>query len=285
MPVLDKNWFCEVNEQLWPGRALALRIKEVLYEGQSQFQHIRVFRSDGVGLVLTLDGVIQLTESDEFAYQEMQAHVPLFAHSDPHSALVVGGGDGGVVREIARHPGIERIDLCEIDPQVIEVSRRYLPFMAGSLDDPRVAIHVADGAKFVADHPAAYDVIIVDSSDPVGPAEVLYREKFYRDMRAALKPGGIILTQAESPWLHKDLIEPLYRMARQLFRRVAYCYACVPTYPSGQIGLLVASDEADPRKPVRRPHAAMRRALRYYTPEIHRASFALPAFARQFLGE
>jgi len=283
MPQLGKDWYSEVNKTLWPGRALSLQIRKVLFEGRSRFQKVRIFDSVGCGRVLTLDGIIQLTESDEFAYQEMQAHVPLFAHPHPKSVLVIGGGDGGVIREVARHKGVKRIDLCEIDEMVIEVSKKYLPFTACGFDDPRVTVHVEDGATFMVRNKAAYDVIIVDSSDPIGPAEVLYKAPFYRNMRAALKPGGMILTQAESVWLHRDLIQPLFKMARRIFKRVAYCYTCVPTYPSGQIGLLVASTGPQVQVPVRKPDKAMKRSLRYYTPEIHKASFCLPAFAAEWL--
>jgi len=282
MTPLGKDWFVEVGQSLWPGRALALQIKEVLYEGRSQFQEIRVFDSVGAGRVLTLDGIIQLTESDEFAYQEMLTHVPLFAHPDPKSVLVIGGGDGGILREVAKHRGVERMDICEIDGAVIDVSRRHLPFTACGFDDPRVKIYLEDGAVFVARAKAQYDVIIVDSSDPIGPAEVLYREPFYRAMREALKPGGIITTQAESAWLHRNLVRSLMEMARAIFDTAHYAYTCVPTYPSGQIGLLAASRGPEVRTPLREPDQATRAKLRYYTPEVHRASFILPAFAHEF---
>ncbi len=278
---IQKGWFTEADG-LWPGKAMTLKVDRVLYEGRSEFQQIRVFENSGCGRVLTLDNIIQLTEHDECAYQEMLAHVPLFAHDDPKRVLVIGGGDGGIVREVVRHAGVESVELCEIDEEVIRVSREFLPFTASGLDDPRVAIRVEDGAKWVADHPKTYDCIIVDSSDPIGPAEVLFQEKFYRDLRGALRPGGVIATQAECVWLHRDIIVPLVQNARKLFDRADYCWTSVPTYPSGTIGLLVASLGADVTQPRRKPTAAMQEALRYYNPHIHQAAFCLPEFARRW---
>jgi spermidine synthase len=279
MKKLGDNWFSEVHETLWPGRALSLQVDKVIYEDRSEFQDICVFESVGVGRVLTLDGIIQLTGSDEFAYQEMLTHVPMFAHPDPRHVLVIGGGDGGILREVTRHDCVERVDLCEIDGDVVDVAKKYLPFTACGFEDPRVHVHIQDGAKFMQDRPGQYDVIIVDSSDPVGPAEVLFKEPFYRSMSEGLKAGGVAINQAESMWLHGDLIQSILTMARGIYKQAHYCYTCVPTYPSGQIGFLVASNELDARLPGRQPDEKMSGQLRYYTPEIHRAAFHLPAFA------
>ena len=276
----EGNWYYELQDQLWPGRALALQVAEVLYEGRSDYQDIKVFTSPSVGRVLTLDGIVQLTESDEFSYQEMLTHIPMFAHPDPKKVLVIGGGDGGILREVARHPGVEEIHLCEIDAMVIEISKKFLPFTACGFDDPRVSVHVEDGAKFMDRNEKAFDVIIVDSSDPIGPAEVLFQKPFYESMHQALKPGGIIGTQAESMWLHKELIQGLLNMARTIFKNVGYAFISIPTYPTGTIGILTASDESDLRSPLRKPDEAIQAALRYYSPEIHQTAFQLPAFAK-----
>ncbi|MBN1850065.1 MAG: spermidine synthase [Deltaproteobacteria bacterium] len=281
MPPLEHNWFSEIHENLWPGRALSLRMDRVLYQEKSEYQDICVFENSGVGRVLTLDNIIQITESDEFAYQEMIAHVPLFAHPDPRSVLIIGGGDGGVAREVAKHRGVEQIDLCEIDRMVIEVSRKYLPFTSVGFSDPRVKVHIQDGAEFARKNVDAYDVIIVDSSDPIGPAKVLFEEPFYRSIEAALKKDGIMMNQAESIWLHLDLIKDLRKTAEGLFPKTEYCYTCVPTYPSGQIGFLCCSKEYDVREPQRRPDQAFQKKCRYYTPDIHKASFHLPAFVNR----
>lgn len=188
------GWFHE-RGVLWPGQAMSLEVKEVLDHHRSRFQDVLVFRSANHGTVLVLDGVIQVTERDEFAYQEMIAHIPLCAHPDPKRVLVIGGGDGGVLREIARHKGVEEIVICEIDEDVINVSKKYLPSLARGYDDPRVKVHVMDGAEFLANHMDYFDVIITDSSDPVGPASVLFETPFYDSMYGSLRDGGIVCTQ------------------------------------------------------------------------------------------
>lgn len=278
MTPLDDNWFSEIHENLWPGRAFSLRIDRLLYQERSRYQDICIFENSGVGRVLMLDNIIQLTESDEFAYQEMIAHIPLFAHPDPRRVLLIGGGDGGVAREVAKHPGVEIIDLCEIDGMVIEASKKFLPFTSVGFSDPRVKVHIQDGAEFAGERIEAYDVIIVDSSDPIGPAKVLFEEPFYRSLKTALKSDGIMMNQAESVWLHLSLIKDLQNTARGLFPIAEYCFTCVPTYPSGQIGFLCCSKQYDVRRPQRQPDQPFQEGLRYYTPDMHRASFHLPAF-------
>jgi spermidine synthase len=279
MAKLDDQWFSEVHDTLWPGRAFSLKIDRISFQQRSEYQDICIFENSSVGRVLALDGIIQLTEADEFAYQEMIAHVPLFAHPNPRHVLIIGGGDGGVAREAERHPCVERIDLCEIDSMVIEASKKFLPFTAVGFNDPRLNVHVEDGAAFVKDHADAYDVIIVDSSDPVGPAVALFEETFYKSLNRSLRSDGILMTQAESIWLHHDIIKKILTASRNLFNIVAYCFSCVPTYPSGQIGFLCASKKYEIKRPLRTPDANVRKALRYYTPQIHETSFHLPAFA------
>lgn len=283
------NWFHE-RGPLWPGQSFSLQINKILHHARSPYQDILVFDSAHHGKVLVLDGVIQCTERDEFAYQEMMAHIPLFAHPNPRRVLVVGGGDGGVLREIARHPAVEEICICELDEQVIEVSKKYLPFMAVGFDDPRVKVHIMDGAKFMKENQASFDVIITDSSDPVGPASVLFETPFYKAMHDSLREGGIVCTQGECVWLHVDLIGPLVRAVRPLFETVEYAYCTIPSYPSGQIGFIIATKAGDSdsgksgrgcKEPVREVGEEVLRELRYYTPEIHKAAFVLPAFAQK----
>lgn len=191
------GWFHE-RGTLWPGQAMSLKVNKVLDHHRSKYQDVLVFESANHGTVLALDGVIQVTERDEFSYQEMIAHIPLYAHPNPKRVLVIGGGDGGVLREIARHQGVEEIVICELDSDVIEVSKKYLPSLAKGYDDPRVTVHVMDGAKFMDENPGSFDVIITDSSDPVGPANVLFETPFYKAMHSALREGGIVCTQGMS---------------------------------------------------------------------------------------
>eukprot|EP00947_MAST-08B_sp_MAST-8B-sp1_P004289 g4289.t1 len=234
------GWFSE-KEAMWPGQRFGLKVKQVLFEGRTKFQHVLIFDSETYGRVLVLDGVIQLTERDEHAYQEMITHVPLFSHANPERVLVIGGGDGGVVREVARHACVKTIVQCEIDGEVLELAKQ---FFAGSTatayDDPRLQLNIEDAAKFVPTQvDAPYDVIIVDSSDPVGPAEVLFKDEFYDSLRTILKPGGIICNQGECVWLHLPLIKGVLDHCAATFAEARYFYTTVPTYPSGQIGFFL----------------------------------------------
>jgi len=281
------GWFRE-KTVLWPGQALSLEVTEVLYQGKSAFQDVLVFRSVSHGVVLVLDGVIQVTERDEFAYQEMITHLAMFAHERPERVLVVGGGDGGVLREVLRHECVKEAYLCEIDEDVVTVSKKFLPGLAASYSDPRVSVKIMDGAKFMDEHAAYFDVIITDSSDPVGPADVLFRPPYFEKMNNALRDGGVICSQGECIWLHLDLIRPMMTACRNIFPHVAYAFTTIPTYPSGQIGFVLCAKSSTTRfeAPLRSPSATMQSALQYYNPDVHRAAFVLPEFARRaILGE
>jgi len=281
---LHRGWFTE-HCALWLGRATALEIDHEICHRRSPFQDIQVFQTKTCGKMLALDGIIQFAESDEFVYQEMLAHVPLFAHPHPERVLVIGGGDGGVLREIARHPDVKEIDICEIDGAVIEVCRQYVPSMGCGFDDPRVRIHVLDGVEFMRAQHHRYDVIIVDSSDPEGPAAGLFGEAFYQDVREALRDGGVVAAQGESLYLCPDVCCRLARILRQTFPVWGYAQMMIPTYPGGNICVGLGSLRPPVDRPCRRPAAAMQTQLRYYTPEIHAAAFVLPAFADRLLRE
>jgi spermidine synthase len=276
------GWFSEICP-MWPGMALSLEIEKILFDEKSAFQHIQVFETRHHGIMLALDGIIQLTESDEFSYQEMLAHVPLFAHPKPETVLVIGGGDGGILREVGRHACVEAVDFCEIDEMVITVSKQFLPDLACGFDDPRVTVFIGDGAAFVKEKTGAYDVIIVDSSDPIGPGEVLFKKPFYESLKNALRPGGIIATQGESIFLHKDCVANLAKITRDLFTRQAYACIMVPTYPGGNIGICLGSLGPALTHPARKIYAGLQKQLKYYSPEIHEAAFVLPFFARKLL--
>ncbi|KAM6925276.1 spermidine synthase [Xenentodon cancila] len=241
------------------------------------------------GNVLVLDGVIQCTERDEFAYQEMIANLPLCSHSCPKKVLVIGGGDGGVLREVVKHPLVESVVLCEIDEDVINVSKKFLPGMAKGFFSPKLTLHVGDGFEFMKRNQDAFDIIITDSSDPVGPAESLFKESYYQLMKAALTSGGILCSQGECQWLHLELIKEMQTFCKTLFPVVDYAYGTIPTYPSGQIGFMLCSKS--PETNFREPVKALSKEemesmnLKYYNPEIHKASFVLPEFARKVLSE
>lgn len=272
-------WFSE-SEVLWPGQKMSLRVKKMLFEGKSKYQHVVAFESTNYGKVLVLDGVIQLTERDEFAYQEMITHIPMFAHPNPESVLIVGGGDGGVLREVAKHPGVKRIVMCEIDEMVVKVSKELGLVTATAFDDERLELLFQDAAEYVKKQIQQFDVIVVDSSDPVGPAETLFAKTFFKSLRESLRPGGIVCTQGECIWLHLDIISGVLKDCADLYPVVDYAYTTIPTYPSGQIGFMVSSKGPKPANvcvPTRKPDSKMN--LKYYTPDIHRAAFVLPAFA------
>ena len=275
------EWISEVG----PSFGFTVETTEHLYTARSPYQQIDIYQTAHCGKLMLLDGIIQFTEYDEFAYQEMLAHLPLFAHPCPERVLVIGGGDGGILREIAKHDCVKRIDLCEIDAMVIEAAKKFVPSMSCGFDDPRVAVHIADGSKFVADKESEYDVIIVDSTDPVGPGESLFNAEFYSKMKRALKPDGVIASQSESIYLHPAVIKRLMRINLDLFGSYNYALMLVPTYPTGTIGASVVSCSRDVKNPVREPDASMLAKLRYYTPAIHRASFVLPKFAEDVLKE
>ncbi len=268
---------------MWPGVALSLEIMETLYSKKSKFQQIDLYQTRHHGKMLVLDGIIQLTEFDEFTYQEMLAHLPLFAHPEPKNILVIGGGDGGILREIGRHDLVENIDFCEIDEDVIRVAKEFLPELACGFDDSRVVVHIGDGNTFVNNKTNAYDVIIVDSSDPIGPGEVLFQKPFYQGLKNALKPGGIIATQGESVFMHQAWVVTLAGITRELFPVQAYASIQVPTYPGGSIGICMGSLGPDLIRPARQISHSLQTQLKYYTPKMHAAAFVLPYFAEQML--
>lgn len=281
MDLIIDGWFHERGE-LWKGQAMTLQVKKVLHHGRSDFQDLLVFESTNHGTVLVLDGVIQVTERDEFSYQEMLAHIPLFSHPNPEKVLVIGGGDGGILREIAKHPGVKEIFICEIDGHVIDISKKFLPSLAKGFDDPRVTVKIMDGAKFMEANLDSFDVIITDSSDPIGPASVLFETPFYNSMHKSLRDGGIVCTQGECIWLHLDLISPLIKSISQTYAVVEYAYTTIPTYPSGQIGFIIArKNDGTCKKPARTPTEEQEEGMKYYSSEIHEASFVLPAFAKR----
>ncbi|KAG7020072.1 Spermidine synthase 1, partial [Cucurbita argyrosperma subsp. argyrosperma] len=217
------GWFSEISP-MWPGEAHSLKVEKILFRGNSDYQDVMVFQ------VLVLDGVIQLTERDECAYQEMIAHLPLCSISNPTKVLVIGGGDGGVLREVSRHSSVKQIDICEIDKMV---SKQFFPDVAVGFEDPRVTLHIGDGVALLKAVPeGTYDVIIVDSSDPIGPAQELFEKPFFESAARAVRPGGVVCTQAESIWLHMHIIEDIVTNCRQVFKgSVNYAWTTVPTYP------------------------------------------------------
>jgi len=288
--VLVTAWF---DESLHDGIRQSIRVDEVLHHERTEHQELIIFRSDRFGRVLGLDGVVQTTEFDEFVYHEMLAHPPILARQAATGAvdnvLIVGGGDGGALREVLRHPGV-RATMVEIDRSVIDLSREYLPnHSAGAFDDPRANIVIADGAKFVEETDDRFDVVIIDSTDPVGPGEVLFTESFYAGCRRCLKPGGVLITQNGVPALQSDELRTTHRHFRKLFDDAGFYVCVVPTYFGGFMALGWATDDAGLRRtPVEKIAAGDDAAgleTRYFTPELFAGAFTLPAFIPALLAD
>ena len=257
------------------------KITKVLYQGRSEYQEIAVIDTVEFGRMLVLDGIAQLSLRDEFVYHEMLVHVPLFTHPDPKRVLVIGGGDGGTVREILKHPEVEEVHLVEIDGQVIEVCREYLPQLARSLDDPRVTVHVTDGIKFVNEHTAAFDAILVDSTDPLGPSEGLFTVAFYADAAQALRDDGVLAVQSESPFFLPELVRDIYRAIGSCFAQARLYMATVPLYSLAPWSFTMGNKKPQDRLTFRK--AAEDLDTKYYSSEIHGASFCLPPYVKEIL--
>jgi len=264
------------------------RTDHVLYEVQTQHQHLIIFENGTFGRVMMLDGVVQLTEADEFVYHEMMAHVPLMAQPAPKRVLIIGGGDGGVLREVLRHPSVERAVLCEIDQGVIELSRQYLDFISkGAFDDPRAEVVIADGTKFVAETDERFDAILVDSTDPIGPAVALFTRDFYTDCKRALGEGGVLIAQSGLPFLQGDELRDVQESFRALFADAAAYLMTTPTYIGGPMALSWGCDDPARRTPtvdaLKARGAALGGEMHYYTPDVHLAAFALPAYVQRHI--
>jgi len=279
MDNIKDGWFMEKN-QMWPGQFFSLEVEKILFTKKSAFQDILVFKSKNYGNVLVLDGVVQCTERDEFSYQEMITHVPLSCHPNPKSVLIIGGGDGGVAREVLKHESIERVVQCEIDGDVIEAARRFLPTMSASFDNPRLTLNVGDGLAFMRDQKSSFDVIITDSSDPVGPADTLFQQEYYQLLKSALKPGGIVCSQGECLWLSLALVKKMQTFCKQMYPTVGYYHCAVPTYPGGNIGFIICGldEKSNFREPLRKFDSKALN-LRYYNKDTHRSAFSLPQYA------
>jgi spermidine synthase len=280
----------EFTETLYDAYAQQLAIDEVLYEQRTEHQHLLIFRNAKFGRVMALDGIVQTTEADEFIYHEMLTHVPILAHGRVREVLIVGGGDGAMLREVLRHRHIRRATLVEIDRQVIDVAKRWLSgHSAGAFDDPRVRIVIDDGARFVASGGADFDVIICDSTDPIGPGESLFSAEFYRHCAARLAPGGILVTQNGVPFMQLDEVRRTAQRLRGVFSDSGFYSAAVPTYVGGIMTFAWASQDPllrqVPLSTLRQRFEAGKLQTRCYTPELHVAAFALPRYVLDAIAE
>ena len=276
-------WFSEMQT---PDVKMSIRVNRQLYSGKSEFQRIDVFESPQFGRFLTLDGYMMLTERDEFIYHDMIVHVPMAVHPAVRDVLVIGAGDGGVIRELTRYPEIERIDMVEIDPLVVEVCKKYLPQTACSLNDPRVEIYHEDGLRFVRSKADAYDLIIIDSPNPFGPGEGLFTIEFYGSCYKALREDGIMVNQHESPFYPEDAAacQRAHKRIVESFPISRVYQAHIPTYPSGHWLFGFASKKYHPLKDLQEVAWNMRGlSCKYYTTMLHKGAFYLPAYVEELL--
>jgi spermidine synthase len=282
-------WYTEVTNET---HGLTLKVKRPLYHAQTEFQTIDILETWYHGNLMVIDGVVMLTENDEFIYHESIAHVPMQLLDKPERVLIIGGGDGGTAREILKYPSVKEVVMVEIDSGVVEASKRFFPGLAVSFDDPKLSLQIMDGARFVKDSAegtaagTAFDLVIVDSTDPVGPGEVLFSEEFYRDCGRCLKPGGALVAQTESPFdrARRPVINKIYRNLRAAFSKVSMYLASIPNYPFGIWSFTFSSNAVDPLKdPFKAP--SVPGGLKYYNRELGRGVFMLPNYVREIIDE
>ena len=278
------------TETLYGAYGQQFCVDERLYEVKTDHQHLIIFRNGLYGRVMVLDGVVQTTEKDEFIYHEMMAHVPIFAYGQAKRVLIIGGGDGGMLREVTRHRQIEQVALVEIDRQVIDMCRTYLPnHSQGAFDDPRVHIVIDDGFNFVRTTPDKFDVIISDSTDPIGPGESLFKADFYAHCKRCLVPGGLLVTQNGVAFMQLDEVKRTALRLRRVFDDWHFYAAAVPTYVGGIMTFGWATDNRALRladiETLKARYSDSGIETRYYNPDIHRAAFALPQYVLDAIGK
>jgi spermidine synthase len=275
----DKHAFnLWATEQQTPHIRLGLQAMGTLHNEHTPFQHLAVVETHAYGRTLFLDGIIQTNETDEFVYHEMITHPALNTHGNPKQVLVIGGGDGGTIREIIKYPTVEKATLVEIDARVVENAREYLPTISCALDDPKVEVRIEDGIKHVQERKNTYDVICVDSTDPIGPAVGLFAKEFYQNIHDALTEDGIFVAQTESPWFNKKLMRQVHDDISSIFPITRVLLAFIPTYPGGMWTFTMGSKKNDPLEVIASKFPGYE--TKYYTPEIHKAAFVLPPFVQ-----
>lgn len=275
-----EDWLCE--EQA-PGVWFCLGVRRWLVRRRTPYQRLDLAETEAHGRVLALDGRFMLSERDEFFYHEMLVHPALLFHPFPRHVLIVGGGDGGALREVLRHP-VERATLVEIDPEVIEVAKEWLPSVhQGAFSDPRVRVVTMPGEEFLPQHREEFDVILVDSTDPIGPGAALFREDFFRACREALRQGGVLALQAGSPWFHPEELRGVVHALKPLFPTVLPYLGFMPLYPSGMWAYVLAAAGAPSSQELAQRFSERRLTTRYFCPEVFQAATVLPPFVAELL--
>ncbi len=274
-------WF---TEEQTDSLRLSFKVKKVLDYRKSKYQTLAVYETEQYGRLFTLDNFVMLTEKDEFVYHEMISHVALSCHPSPENILVIGGGDGGTIREIERHSRVKKITLVEIDEEVVNISKQHLPFVACGFNDKRVKVIIEDGIKYIKEHKNEYDIIVIDSTDPVAFAEGLFHTEFYQYVFDALKEDGIMVAQTEYPFLKSDFFKQIYTSLKKVFPIVSPYFAFIPTYPTGMWSFAFASKKYHYLKDLN-PNfiSEFENELKYYSTEIHRGAFAIPPFLKKII--
>lgn len=286
--LMSERW---IEETFHPDWKTAMRADEVLHEVKTEHQDLVIFKNKTWGTVLILDGVFQLSTVDEFVYHEMMAHVPLFALDAPKTVLIIGGGDGGVLRECLKHPSVEKVTLCEIDRAVIDLSVEHFPSVsAGAFGHPKTNLVIADGFQYVQEQRRVYDAVIVDSSEPIGPSAILHTREFFAACQAALKPDGILIAQNGLPFFFHDHLSGTTRVFASLFEHVAPYFCHQPCYFGGPLAINFGTNNTDAAAVTTNTLAKRQTAreiseLKYWTPETHTGAFAMPAYAELVISD
>lgn len=277
-----------VEETLHDDLHIKLKIDRVLFDSKTEHQHLVIFENETFGRAMALDGVMQTTEKDEFIYHEMLTHLPIYAHGAVRKILIIGGGDGGMLEEALKHPSVEKVTMVEIDRSVVDLCTTHLPSISnGAFEDPKTDLVIADGRDFVANCEERYDLVIIDSTDPIGPGAVLFTETFYRDCRNCLTEGGILVTQNGVPFMQGEELTSSVSFFRGLFKDATCYLATIPTYVGGPMAFGWATDNPDlrqtPLSDLKARFEAEPVETRYYTPEVHQGAFALPPYVADLI--
>ncbi|MGB7605075.1 MAG: polyamine aminopropyltransferase [Lutisporaceae bacterium] len=270
-----------LKEEQIADAAMTYKIKETLHIEKTAFQDIAILDTYEFGRMLVLDGIVQTTIKDEFVYHEMISHIPLFTHPNPKQVLVVGGGDGGVIREVLKHPSVERAVLCEIDKRVVELSLEYLPEISCGLKDKRAEVFIGDGIKYVMENKNKFDLIVVDSTDPFGAAEGLFNKSFYESLYECLKDDGIFVAQTETPLYLPQLVKKVYTDIKNAFPITRMYMAAIPTYPGVYWSFTIGSKQFDPLNIDINKIPDL--DTKYYYRDLHKACFVLPKYVKDLI--
>ena len=279
---IENGYYHEITPN---GFGIAIKAGKVLFSKQSEFQKVEVFETESsLGRVLTLDDLMMTTEGDEFHYHEMIAHIPMMNHKNPESVLVIGGGDGGTIREVLKHKTVKKVVLCEIDGMVIDACKEFLPTISCELDNPKVEILVQDAIEYIKDKKNEFDIVLIDSTDPMGPGEGLFTDEFYTNVKNSLKDGGIMVAQSESPFAQAESVKKMYVQLKKVFPICSTYTSNIPTYPGGYWAWAFCSKDVEPLSYIDEARCAeITKTCKIYNKDYHLARFALPNYLKELL--